>query len=140
MARKSLRKFFTIKIQQTRTFSPGPQAQNTSIAKYVFSLSSTQANDSMHDDQLCSDNSVSFSHCDNLLIMHFWSINSESWGPGKLVLIKRSSDQIAGQNYPDRSEEHTSELQSRETISYAVFCLKKKNNNTKQQKDKNPQH
>src|SRR5216110_3399558 len=26
----------------------------------------------------------------------------------------------------DRSEEHTSELQSRELISYAVFCLKKK--------------
>jgi len=25
-----------------------------------------------------------------------------------------------------RSEEHTSELQSRATISYAVFCLKKK--------------
>ena len=25
-----------------------------------------------------------------------------------------------------RSEEHTSELQSRETISYAVYCLKKK--------------
>ena len=30
-------------------------------------------------------------------------------------------------NHSDvRSEEHTSELQSRETISYAVFCLKKK--------------
>ena len=28
--------------------------------------------------------------------------------------------------FPIRSEEHTSELQSRETISYAVFCLKKK--------------
>src|ERR1043165_10007629 len=28
-----------------------------------------------------------------------------------------------------RSEEHTSELQSRGLISYAVFCLKKKNNN-----------
>ena len=28
--------------------------------------------------------------------------------------------------YVGRSEEHTSELQSRETISYAVFCLKKK--------------
>ena len=28
-----------------------------------------------------------------------------------------------------RSEEHTSELQSRETISYAVFCLKKKKKN-----------
>src|SRR5216110_623202 len=27
---------------------------------------------------------------------------------------------------PARSEEHTSELQSRELISYAVFCLKKK--------------
>src|SRR5213082_3097397 len=27
----------------------------------------------------------------------------------------------------DRSEEHTSELQSPDTISYAVFCLKKKN-------------
>src|SRR3546814_4478810 len=29
-----------------------------------------------------------------------------------------------------RSEEHTSELQSLMRISYAVFCLKKKNNNT----------
>src|SRR3546814_2213883 len=31
----------------------------------------------------------------------------------------------------DRSEEHTSELQSLMRISYAVFCLKKKNNITK---------
>src|SRR3546814_4181422 len=30
----------------------------------------------------------------------------------------------------NRSEEHTSELQSLMRISYAVFCLKKKNNNT----------
>src|SRR3546814_2267223 len=30
----------------------------------------------------------------------------------------------------DRSEEHTSELQSLMRISYAVFCLKKKNNQT----------
>src|SRR5881396_4266054 len=29
-----------------------------------------------------------------------------------------------------RSEEHTSELQSLRTISYAVFCLKKKKTNT----------
>src|SRR3546814_7317726 len=29
----------------------------------------------------------------------------------------------------DRSEEHTSELQSLMRISYAVFCLQKKNNN-----------
>src|SRR3546814_4670911 len=31
----------------------------------------------------------------------------------------------------DRSEEHTSELQSLIRISYAVFCLKKKHKNTK---------
>src|SRR3546814_9632359 len=31
-----------------------------------------------------------------------------------------------------RSEEHTSELQSLMRISYAVFCLKKKNNNQTQ--------
>src|SRR3546814_2926264 len=32
----------------------------------------------------------------------------------------------------DRSEEHTSELQSLMRISYAVFCLKKKNKQPKQ--------
>src|ERR1051326_9601889 len=31
-----------------------------------------------------------------------------------------------------RSEEHTSELQSHSFISYAVFCLKKKKKHTKQ--------
>ena len=35
-----------------------------------------------------------------------------------------------------RSEEHTSELQSRETISYAVFCLKKKKEKKKEKKQK----
>src|SRR3546814_9476075 len=34
---------------------------------------------------------------------------------------------IAGIGPLDRSEEHTSELQSLMRISYAVFCLKKKN-------------
>src|SRR3546814_1831848 len=34
----------------------------------------------------------------------------------------------------DRSEEHTSELQSLMRISYAVFCLKKKNTNTSTKK------
>src|SRR3546814_8219119 len=33
-----------------------------------------------------------------------------------------------------RSEEHTSELQSLMRISYAVFCLKKKNNKTNSHK------
>src|SRR3546814_7697969 len=35
--------------------------------------------------------------------------------------------------YVRRSEEHTSELQSLMRISYAVFCLKKKNNHKKHQ-------
>src|SRR3546814_10272051 len=38
----------------------------------------------------------------------------------------RSGDQIV-----ERSEEHTSELQSLMRISYAVFCLKTKNTKTK---------
>ena len=35
-----------------------------------------------------------------------------------------------------RSEEHTSELQSQSTISYAVFCLKKKKKKRKNKKKK----
>src|SRR3546814_3275826 len=34
-----------------------------------------------------------------------------------------------------RSEEHTSELQSLMRISYAVFCLKKKNKNKKKHRE-----
>src|SRR3546814_3467442 len=39
-----------------------------------------------------------------------------------------------GQRKKFRSEEHTSELQSLMRSSYAVFCLKKKNNTSKNQK------
>src|SRR3546814_2408004 len=35
-----------------------------------------------------------------------------------------------------RSEEHTSELQSLMRISYAVFCLKKKNNTTRNRENR----
>src|SRR3546814_10370147 len=56
-----------------------------------------------------------------------------------LVAFHRSLQSTNGIDlgYPDlgaqrrqclRSEEHTSELQSLMSISYAVFCLKKKNN------------
>src|SRR3546814_7374137 len=38
----------------------------------------------------------------------------------------------------ERSEEHTSELQSLMRISYAVFCLKKKKINKKQQQHTQP--
>src|SRR3546814_9452563 len=38
--------------------------------------------------------------------------------------VSKTTDPEPG---PERSEEHTSELQSLMRISYAVFCLKKKN-------------
>src|SRR3546814_5565524 len=38
---------------------------------------------------------------------------------------------VGAEQQRQRSEEHTSELQSLMRISYAVFCLKKKNNNNK---------
>src|SRR3546814_6072439 len=45
-----------------------------------------------------------------------------------LALMGRRSDALT--LYRERSEEHTSELQSLMRISYAVFCLKKKTNKT----------
>src|SRR3546814_9230912 len=41
-----------------------------------------------------------------------------------IPLLKDSTNDT-GELDPDRSEEHTSELQSLMRISYAVFCLKK---------------
>src|SRR3546814_1745587 len=40
------------------------------------------------------------------------------------------AERANGHPAPQRSEEHTSELQSLMRISYAVFCLKKKNTQT----------
>src|SRR3546814_5208474 len=51
----------------------------------------------------------------NLVILDVWLQGSRMDGLELLDEIKR-----------DRSEEHTSELQSLMRISYAVFCLKKK--------------
>src|SRR3546814_7684940 len=47
----------------------------------------------------------------------------------RMVRIDRQSGRRVYGAWPGRSEEHTSELQSLMRISYAVFCLKKKNNN-----------
>src|SRR3546814_10030172 len=44
--------------------------------------------------------------------------------PGQRLVVKNIERGAA-----DRSEEHTSELQSLMRISYAVFCLKKKKTN-----------
>ena len=48
----------------------------------------------------------------------------------KSEMIKRGfsiDEKTVSQLIKERSEEHTSELQSHSFISYAVFCLKKKN-------------
>src|SRR3546814_6531235 len=55
---------------------------------------------------------------------------------GAVVVVehmrRRVRDQ-SGEGAETRSEEHTSELQSLMRISYAVFCLKKKNTYTDEQ-------
>src|SRR3546814_2085249 len=55
-----------------------------------------------------------------ILAWQFWDVystNSDALGADPVAEIEHR-----------RSEEHTSELQSLMRISYAVFCLKKKNN------------
>src|SRR3546814_3911895 len=47
------------------------------------------------------------------------------------VTERRRADDHRGLLVAERSEEHTSELQSLMRISYAVFCLKKKKKTTK---------
>src|SRR3546814_5581089 len=52
----------------------------------------------------------------------FVSVERKPGGPGA------SLGEGDRREFGERSEEHTSELQSLMRISYAVFCLKKKNN------------
>src|SRR3546814_7819341 len=52
-----------------------------------------------------------------------------AWHTDRAVADDDDRDFVAGGDLV-RSEEHTSELQSLMRISYAVFCLKKKKNNT----------
>src|SRR3546814_6244018 len=47
-----------------------------------------------------------------------------------LTFTKAGAAEMADRVHDRRSEEHTSELQSLMRISYAVFCLKKKNKQT----------
>src|SRR3546814_10190825 len=49
---------------------------------------------------------------------------------GELINPARPAPDDLRLQTADRSEEHTSELQSLMRISYAVFCLKKKKQNT----------
>src|SRR3546814_10297296 len=52
--------------------------------------------------------------------------------PWRGAAVCRADARDAEGREQERSEEHTSELQSLMRISYAVFCLKKKNKKTKQ--------
>src|SRR3546814_10373038 len=52
---------------------------------------------------------------------------AECPGPAAFKGLRRAGPQPAAAASPARSEEHTSELQSLMRLSYAVFCLKKKN-------------
>src|SRR3546814_7242457 len=60
----------------------------------------------------------------------FRSCFSRGLGPILILFsgtkVKMDSDFRRNDDCGDRSEEHTSELQSLMRISYAVFCLKKK--------------
>src|SRR3546814_1755613 len=49
-------------------------------------------------------------------------------GVGKAVVVGEHDDLMSARGAGQRSEEHTSELQSLMRISYAVFCLNKKTN------------
>src|SRR3546814_8320158 len=52
-------------------------------------------------------------------------------GEPEVALVTDRADHRPRRRDRPRSEEHTSELQSLMRISYAVFCLKKKTNNSK---------
>src|SRR3546814_7336864 len=55
---------------------------------------------------------------------------TNTWPPPRLPSGPPATPvQPEASHLTDRSEEHTSELQSLMRISYAVFCLKKKNHN-----------
>src|SRR3546814_10707434 len=64
------------------------------------------------------------------------SAYAEAKGAGAVYSEKGSIWEVPCDVAIPRSEEHTSELQSLMRISYAVFCLKKKNHTERRYKDK----
>src|SRR3546814_6292224 len=63
-----------------------------------------------------------------------WDAMVRAWRGAFEPIIASGRTVIAGLLFLLRSEEHTSELQSLMRISYAVFCLKKKNKQQEQEK------
>ena len=67
----------------------------------------------------------------------FAELRAKGWTPARVAAEDKHhygvlgaggyvTAQVSGKLLHERSEEHTSELQSHSEISYAVFCLKKK--------------
>src|SRR3546814_1591388 len=83
-----------------------------------------------------------FTHKVDYADLYFQYTRSESWSLEEGIVktgsfsieqgvgVRAISGEKTAFAYSYRSEEHTSELQSLMRISYAVFCLKKKNNKT----------
>src|SRR3546814_3381736 len=72
------------------------------------------------------------------------AVRNQAWTDAQLDKIAGALDAFeaaAGSlgDRVDRSEEHTSELQSLMRISYAVFCLKKKTHNKQHKNTSLPQ-
>src|SRR3546814_9232877 len=65
------------------------------------------------------------------------SRNADEEARARPALRRPRLDHSRGARLAARSEEHTSELQSLMRISYAVFCLKKKNKHKPTNEDNN---
>src|SRR3546814_1507104 len=78
------------------------------------------------------------------MVLHAWYVDLWDCSPDDPIAWSSSTLRKLIQLVErDRSEEHTSELQSLMRISYAVFCLKKKKTKSNQVHDKtnhNPTH
>src|ERR1044071_2761173 len=59
------------------------------------------------------------------MLQEFWTNAKMDFRECESSLVSKIQGQLVIVSENDRSEEHTSELQSRVDISYAVFCLKK---------------
>ena len=100
---------------------------------HAIRLSLGIINDTPYSNVICSDSMSSVQSIDNYtennhLLHRLVYQMHESILRGNHITISwvPSHVGICGNERADRSEEHTSELQSLREISYAVFCLKKK--------------
>src|SRR3546814_5546489 len=68
--------------------------------------------------------------CDHTALVHIEAEHTHrrgNWTETLASCLDHAAEAIWALDHAGRSEEHTSELQSLMRISYAVFCLKKKN-------------